>query len=201
MRSSRTQFASASAIVQRIVAGGLSVTRDLSGWMIASSRTTSVAPQSPGPASDGSGSITAILSATRSWQADGASGLPLPASPAGCGSASAANASIGTGAMRPVLVSGCGTAVPGSAFGLCVLVREGFAGFGAGSADLGWVDFNGVGNGDADGVCACTSCTSHSTSMTGKIAKKRPTMRVSPANAAFVRDRHSDGNFSFAPLC
>ena len=50
VRSSRTQFASASAIVQRMVAGGLSVTRDLSGWMIASSRTTSLAPQSPGPA-------------------------------------------------------------------------------------------------------------------------------------------------------
>ena len=65
VRSSRTQFASASAIVHRMVAGGLSVTRDLSDWMIASSRTTSFAPQSPGPESDGSGSITAILSAMR----------------------------------------------------------------------------------------------------------------------------------------
>jgi hypothetical protein len=99
-----------------------------------------------------------------------------------------------------VIVSGCGTAAPDSAFGLDARDRVGFAGFGVGSADLGWVDFNGAGNGDADGVCACAACTPHNTSITGKIAKKRPTARISPANTAFVRDRRSDGNFSFGRL-
>jgi hypothetical protein len=103
--------------------------------------------------------------------------------------------------MRPVSVSGCGTGAPGSDFGVAALDREGFDGFCAGSADLGWVDFNGAGNGDADGVCACAPCMSHSAATTGKTAKRRPTARISPANAAFVRDRRRDGNFSFPLLC
>jgi hypothetical protein len=103
--------------------------------------------------------------------------------------------------MRPVSVSGCGTGAPGSAFGLDALDREGFDGFCAASADFGSADFSGVGNGDADRVCACAPCTSHSTATTGKTAKRRPTARISPANAAFVRDRCRDGNFSFALLC
>jgi hypothetical protein len=70
-------------------------------------------------------------------------------------------------------------AARGSAAGLDGFDRAGFAGLGTGSVDFGCVDFSGVGNGDADGACACAAWTPHNTSITGKIAKKRPT-RASP---------------------
>jgi hypothetical protein len=77
------------------------------------------------------------------------------------------------------MVSGRGMAARGSAAGLDGFDRAGFAGLGTGSVDFGCVDFSGVGNGDADGACACAAWTPHNTSITGKIAKKRPT-RASP---------------------
>ncbi len=88
----------------------------------------------------GNGSITAIWSDTRIWQAEGSAGLWLAVSAAECGSGSAANSSIGTGAMRRGMVSGCGMpAGRGSVFGLTDLALA------AGRAPFGSLDFKGRG--------------------------------------------------------
>ena len=77
--SSRTQMATASAIVQRSVAGGDTTTFARSGRITPSTMTASTAPHSPAPMSAGSGLNTASF-AKRSWQAVGIDG-PAVAAP------------------------------------------------------------------------------------------------------------------------
>ena len=94
--SSRTQFATASAMLQLSVAGGDSTTRDLSGRITASSFTMSGPPQPPGPLIGGSARMTA-RSGRLSWQAEGGGGVFASGS---AGSAAGAYSSARSGFGR-----------------------------------------------------------------------------------------------------
>jgi hypothetical protein len=80
--SSRSHIATCSAIVQRNVAGGETVTFAWSARITESSSTASTAPHSPAPTRTGNGLNVASF-ASRSWQADGFAGPD--AAPAGSG--------------------------------------------------------------------------------------------------------------------
>jgi len=93
---SRIQRATASAIGQRSVAAGASPTCCPSSSTTPSKRTTSSAPQEPGPVIEGSACAKAISGVRRAWHAEGGGGAATATSAAGAGGGAGAPA-LGAG--------------------------------------------------------------------------------------------------------
>ena len=144
--SARTKSTSASAMVQRSVAGGLTATRLKSGKTIVSSRTRSVAPQSPGPSIGGIDGATASPELNRARQAEGD------------------RSTLGTGGSADIRGGAVGTTVAAAAGG-----AEGAA-FGSGGTMPAAAE-NGRGRGS--GVCAPTPLQASTTRMQPPITLTR----------------------------
>ena len=101
---SRIQPATASAIGQRSVAAGTSATCCPSCSTTPSKRTTSSAPQEPGPVIDGSARVKAISGVRRARHADGGGGAASATSVAGAGGCAGAPGLAG--GVTPVEIFG-----------------------------------------------------------------------------------------------